>query len=103
MGLLFEAAVYGADGLKVAGYLEVDCAAFDGDDLSFFYSRETVVREGAAEGCRVFAPDDDVVGVGMHECFEAVAPAGDVGGDVAAPGHVDDVVDEGVASSSEVP
>ena len=43
MGLLFEAAVYGADGLKVAGYLEVDCSAFDGDDLSFFYSREAVV------------------------------------------------------------
>ena len=94
--------LYVLDGFDIAGDLEVDEAAVDADDTVLLDGGESVVRRCGAEGGGVFATDEDVVGIGRKEGFETVAPSGDVLGDVAATGHPDDIVDEGVAAGGEV-
>ena len=101
-GALAHALAEVEDGVDVAGDLEVEGAAFDADDVSTAYGIEGVVGLHAAEGGAVLAAHDDVVGVFLHQGFEAVVPALYALGDVAATGHADDVVDEGVASGGEV-
>lgn len=97
-----HAGAEGEDGVDVAGDLEVHGAAFEAYDVALADGAEGVVGFHGAEGGAVLAAHEDEVGVMLHECFEAVAPAADVLGDVAAAGHADDVVDEGVAAGGEV-
>ena len=90
------------DGVDVAWHLEVEGAALDAYDVALTDGAEAVVGFHGAEGGAVLAAHDDVVGVFLYEGLEAVAPSFDIFGDVAAAGHADDVVDEGVAAGGEV-
>lgn len=110
-GVLSSAALFGVlahalaeveDGVDVAGDLEVEGAADDAYDAAVADGAQGVVGLHVAEGGAVLAAHDDVVGVFLHESFEAVAPAFHAFGDVASAGHAYDVVDEGVAASGEV-
>ena len=90
------------DDFDVARDLKVEYAVFECDGAVVFDGGELVVGWCVAEACAVVGADEDEVGVGVDEGFEAEGPTLAVCGDVMSAGHLDDVVDEGVASGGEV-